>query len=470
MTLETWRTMDRSHMMRCVFPQGFVWGTATSAYQIEGATSEDGRGESIWDRFSRTPSATKDGMTGDVACDHYHRYREDVALMQSLGLGAYRFSAAWPRILPLGRGAVNARGLDFYSRLVDCLLEHGIEPFVTLYHWDLPQRLQDEGGWTNRTTVDAFAEYADLVSRHLGDRVKHWITHNEPWCASHLGHRTGIHAPGLRDWRAALEAAHHLLLSHGVAVPVIRANAPGAEVGITLNMSPVVPASRSAEDYDTYRHFDGCLNRWFLDPLYRGHYPADVLGDYIKNGYVAADDMGVVLPGDMQVIAAPIDFVGVNYYSRTIARSDRISEEQNQPPSVHAAPESQWTDMGWEVYPEGLFQVLMRLTFEYGVPKIYVTENGASFSQGPDASNRVADTRRVRYLRDHFLAAKRAIDGGVPLRGYFVWTFLDNFEWDRGYTQRFGITWTDYETQRRVPKDSALWYTKVIAENALPLD
>jgi beta-glucosidase len=458
-------------MIRRTFPDGFVWGAATSAYQIEGATREDGRGESIWDRFARSPSAILDGANGDVACDHYHRYRQDAAMMRSFGLHAYRFSVAWPRILPRGRGSANSRGLDFYSRLIDELLEYGITPFLTLYHWDLPQALQDAGGWASRETAHAFVEYAWIVSRHLGDRVKNWITHNEPECAAHLGYRRGIHAPGLRDWNAALRACHHLLLSHGWSVPVIRANASGGQVGITLNLSPGVPASSSPEDLDACRHFDGSLNRWFLDPLYRRQYPADVVADYLERGHLPPDGLlSIVRPDDMAAIAAPTDFLGVNYYSRTVVRSDRIAEAENRPRTAGTDPSAEWTDMGWEVYPDGLFELLVRLQVEYAVPTLYVTENGASYSQGPDSTLRVADAKRIRYLRQHFFAARRALDAGVPLRGYFVWSLLDNFEWDRGYSQRFGITWVDYETQLRIPKDSALWYARVIAENGIPSD
>jgi beta-glucosidase len=454
---------------RYAFPKGFVWGAATSAYQIEGATGEDGRGESIWDRFSKTPSKTEDGSNGDVACDHYHRWVDDIALMKSLGLAAYRFSIAWPRVLPVGRAAVNVRGLDFYSRLVDGLLECGIEPFVTLYHWDLPQRLEDEGGWATRSTAESFLEYTDAVSRRLGDRVRHWITHNEPWCSSLLGYQTGRHAPGLTDWDAALAASHHLLLSHGWAVPIIRANSPGAQVGITLNLCPAVPASPSEADQDATRHFDGYFNRWFLDPLIRGQYPDDMVADYIERGYLHADGLRFVQPGDRKVIATPTDFLGVNYYNRAVVRSDQIPEKANQPQTVDLAPKSEWTDMGWEVYPDGLLQILVRLRTEYNVPKMYVTENGASYSDSPDAGERVADARRIRFVQDHLLAAHRAIDLGVPLAGYFLWSLLDNFEWDRGYTQRFGITWVDYATQRRVLKDSAHWYRRVIEDNAVTL-
>lgn len=454
-------------MSKYVFPDNFLWGTATSSYQIEGAATEDGRGESIWDRFSKTPGKVNDGTNGDVACDHYHRYRDDIALMKDLGVRAYRFSVAWPRVLPKGRGEVNAAGLDFYDRIVDTLLAAGIEPFVTLYHWDLPQALQDEGGWTNRATAEAFVTYADVLSRRLGDRVKKWITHNEPWCASLLSHQIGLHAPGLRDYRAALSVSHHLLLSHGLAVPVLRKNSPGAEVGITLNLTPTVPASRSAADLDAARHHDGYFNRWFLDPLFGRHYPADMVADYIKAGHLPPEGFTDVRPGDLEIIATPCDFLGVNYYNRTVMRSDKVPEEQNLPRTEHLAPREEWTEMGWEVYPDGLRQILTRVHLEYGPPKLYVTENGASYSDGPDAEGRVRDARRTQFLRDHFIAARRAIDAGAPLAGYFVWSLLDNFEWERGYTQRFGIVWVDYETQRRIPKDSALWYRGVIAANTV---
>jgi beta-glucosidase len=463
-------TLSNEMITRASFPPSFVWGTATSAYQIEGAAREDGRGESIWDRFSRVAAAVEDGSNGDVACDHYHRWKTDITLMRSLNMNAYRFSIAWPRVLPYGRGATNARGLDFYDRLVDALLEQRIEPYATLYHWDLPQALQDEGGWANRATAEAFAVFADIVSRRLGDRVKRWITHNEPWCASLLSHQVGRHAPGVRDWRVALAASHHLLLSHGWALPIVRANSPGSEVGITLNLTPAAPASPSAEDYEAYRHFDGYFNRWFLDPLYRGHYPADMIADYIAAGHISPSGFDVVKSGDLQAIAARTDFLGVNYYNRAVLRSDRVAEEKNQPRTVFLAPLSEWTEMGWEVYPDGLFQILTRVAFEYGTPKLYITENGASYSQGPDTHGRVADEKRVRFVRDHLLAARRAIDIGVPLAGYFLWSLLDNFEWDRGYTQRFGITWVDFKTQRRIPKDCALWYSRVIADNAIVLD
>ena len=440
------------------FPSNFVWGAATASYQIEGAWDEDGKGESIWDRFTHTPGHVFEGHTGDVACDHYHRWPQDIELMKALGLRAYRFSIAWPRILPDGRGRVNQAGLEFYSRLVDGLLAAGITPFVTLYHWDLPQALQDAGGWPARATAEAFVEYAGVVSAALGDRVKNWITHNEPWCVSILSHQIGAHAPGLRDTEAALRAAHHVLLSHGWAVPVIRANSPGAEVGITLNMEWVEAASRSAADARVAGEAEGRFNRWFLDPLYGRHYPADVVA-----GYAAALPNGLdfVLPGDLDAIASPTDFLGLNYYSRRVARDEGAAD--NLPQEILA--DRPRTEMGWEEYPEGLYGLLNWLHFGYRPPKIYVTENGASFGNGPDAAGRVADTRRLNYLRDHFSAARQAMNNGVPLAGYFVWSLMDNFEWAEGYRQRFGIVWVDYETQQRIPKDSALWYRDVIAAN-----
>jgi beta-glucosidase len=454
---------------RATFPPSFVWGSATSAYQIEGGAHEDGRGESIWDRFSKAPSNIKDGSNGDVACDHYHRWRDDIALLKRLGHGAYRFSIAWPRVFPSGRGPLNQRGIDFYSRLIDGLLENKIEPYVTLFHWDLPQALQDRGGWPTRSTAEAFTEYADVVTRHLGDRVKHWITHNEPWCSGFVGHQKGAHAPGLRDWGAAVAASHHLLLSHGWAVPVVRQNSPGAQVGITLNLSPSVPASKSAADYDAARRYDGYMNRWFLDPLFRGAYPADIFADYEEHGHLPKS-RDWLRAGDLRHISAATDFLGINYYNRHVARSATLSEERNAPRTVFVSSPEEWTDIGWEVYAPGLFEVLLRVHLEYRAPKVYVTENGASYRDGPNAQKRVADVRRVTFLRDHLLAAWRALEAGVPLSGYFAWSLMDNYEWDHGYTQRFGLSWVDYQTQERIPKDSALWYRRVIDESAVTIE
>jgi beta-glucosidase len=444
------------------FPKGFLWGAATAAYQIEGAWNEDGKGESIWDRFAHTPGRIRDGSTGDVACDHYHRWRDDVALIKELGLRAYRFSISWPRILPQGHGQANQRGLDFYRRLVDELLASEIVPFVTLYHWDLPQALEDQGGWPARSTVEAFADFADVVSRALGDRVKHWITLNEPCCFCSHGYQLGIHAPGREDRRAALAATHHALLAHGLAVDLIRRNSPGAEVGITLDVNPAVPASPSAADADAARHHDGYFNRWFLDPLYGRGYPSDMVDDYAADGALPPSGLSFVWPGDMRAIAAPTDLLGINYYSRTITRSSRIPEEHNLPRVAAAGAR---TDRGWEIYPDGLYEMLARLHFTYHPDKLYVTENGASYIDRLDGDGEVHDMQRLSYLREHFLAAQRAIAAGVPLAGYFVWSLFDNFEWAEGLSDRFGIVYVDFATQRRIPKDSALWLKQVIATN-----
>jgi beta-glucosidase len=452
-------------MTKVSFPKDFLWGAATSSYQIEGAIHEGGRGESIWDRFAQTPGNVEDGSDGKIACDHYHRFREDVGIMQGLGLGAYRFSVAWPRIQPTGRGRPNPEGISFYSRLVDALLEAGITPFVTLYHWDLPQALQETGGWQARDTAEAFAEYASIVARALGDRVKDWITHNEPWCAAMLGHQRGLHAPGLRSFSAALTVAHHLLLSHGLATPVIRSECAGARVGIALNLVPAVPASPSAADHEAYRKFDGHFNRWFLDPIHGRRYPVDVVADYVAAGHLPPGGLACERPGDLETIAAPCDFLGVNYYMRAVVRSDAVPEEQNAARTV--VPSSEATEMGWEVWPEGLHDILARVHLAYGPRKIYVTENGASYSSAPEAGGRVRDQDRVRYLHRHLLETRRAIATGAPVAGYFVWSLLDNFEWDRGYGQRFGVVWVDYASQARVLKDSALWYRQVVASNAL---
>lgn len=438
------------------FPEDFAWGAATSAYQIEGAWDEDLKGESIWDRFSHTPGKIANGDTGDIAADHYHRWREDVGLMEELGLKAYRFSMSWPRVLPLGRGAANSKGLDFYSRLVNALLEAAIEPLATLYHWDLPQALQDQGGWPARPAAEAFVEYADLVTRTLGDRVKRWITLNEPFVSAFVGHLQGYHAPGHSDLGEALAAAHHLLLAHGRAVAVIRQNVPRAQVGIALNLSGQTPASPSAADRAAAWQADGIVNRWFLDPLSARGYPGDIVAHYRHPmDFVEADDLGA--------IAAPLDFLGVNYYTRTIVRSSHIAGVDNAPRTV--LPNRERTEMGWEVYAQGLYDILCRLHFDYRFPALYVTENGAAYVDevGPDGS--VHDPQRLAYLQEHLQAARRAIDAGVPLIGYFVWSLLDNFEWTHGYSKRFGLVYVDYPTQRRVLKSSAHWYRRVIAAN-----
>jgi beta-glucosidase len=422
-----------------------------------------GRSESIWDRFEASRGKIEDASDASVACDHYNRWKEDLALMKWLGVGAYRFSIAWPRVLPGGRGKVNGEGMAFYDALVDALLEAGIEPFVTLYHWDLPQALQDRGGWTQRETAEAFVEYTAAVANRLGDRVRHWATHNEPWCIATLGYEQGHHAPGHKSPEEGLKAAHHVLLSHGWAAEVLRGEAPGAQVGIVLNLCPSVPVSDSGGDSEAARWFDGFFNRWYLDPIFRGRYPADAIEDRLKRGDIASADLPFVCPGDLEKISAPLDFLGVNYYGRTVLRQG----EDGKPAAVKPVPEEELTDMGWEVYPQGLHDLLLRLKNEYGPPRIYITENGAAYSDGPDQSGNIEDPRRVEFLRGHLLAAHRAIADGVPLAGYFVWSLLDNFEWAHGYTKRFGLYWVDFSTQKRIPKKSAFWYKDVVARNAV---
>lgn len=451
-------------MSKRAFPDEFMWGVATSAQQIEGAAGEDGRGESIWDRFAVTPGNILDASDSTIACDHYHRWREDVALLQELGIGAYRFSIAWPRILPTGRRSINAAGIGFYDALVDALLEAEIRPFPTLYHWDLPQALQDMGGWGHRDTVDAFVEYAEVITSALGDRVQQWVTHNEPWCIACLGHEQGQHAPGARDPGLALRVAHHVLLSHGKALQSIRARLPKAEVGIVLIVTPGTPATASEADQEAVRQFDAYFNRWYLDPLYRGCYPEDGIAGRQRLGHLTTSEPSFVRPGDLETICAPMDFLGVNYYSRAVLKMSDFGTAER----VQVAPAHEQTDMGWEIYPEGLETVLCRLHQEYHVPRIYITENGAAYGDEPSSSNtRLADLRRIYYLDTHLRAAHRAIAAGVPLAGYFVWSLMDNFEWGHGYTKNFGLYSVDFATQERRARDSAHWYKKVVAANAV---
>lgn len=447
------------------FPPDFTWGVATSSYQIEGAATADGRGPSIWDTFCRTPGKVLRGDTGDVACDHYHRWPEDIALMRELGVSAYRLSVAWPRVLPQGTGAANPAGLDFYERLVDGLLEACITPWLTLYHWDLPQPLQDQGGWPSRQTVDAFVAYADVLTRRLGDRVKHWITINEPWVIAYLGHLTGEHAPGLTDGEAMLRAAHHVLLAHGRAVPVIGDNSPDARVGITLNLVPAEAASPSRADREATRHFDGMFNRWYLDPLHGRGYPRDIVRDWHMRGFLPTGRMPFVHRGDLEEIAVPTDFLGVNFYNRAIVRDESVPEADRAPATVHHSGHE--TDMGWEVHAPPLTGLLLRLHREYAAGPLYITENGCAYADGPGPDGVVRDTRRIDYYRQHLAACHAAIRQGAPLHGYFAWSLLDNFEWAFGYERRFGLVHVDFETQRRTPKQSARWYRDVIARGEL---
>jgi beta-glucosidase len=451
-----------------LFPEGFLWGVATASYQIEGAVEEDRRSASIWDTFSHTPGAVLNGDTGDVACDHYHRYREDTELIASLGMGAYRFSLAWPRLQPEARGALNPKGVDFYARLSEALLERGVQPWATLYHWDLPQVLEDAGGWPARDTALRFADYAARVHDALHERIGDWITLNEPFCSALLGYAAGVHAPGVRDDGAAVRAVHHLLLGHGMAVGAIREQGRDSRVGITLNLSPVDAAAAGEGDVDAARRIDGLANRVFLDPVLEGRYPRDVLADL-----ETISDFAHVRDGDLRTIAAPLDFLGVNYYTRHVVRAGdgRGSERTPWPGSRDVEFTGRGlpvTEMGWEIDPDGLYDILTRLRRDYAaLPPIYITENGAAFADEPKPDAGVPDPERVAFLDAHFRAARRAIADGVDLRGYFVWSLMDNFEWAYGYSKRFGIVFVDYDTQRRTPKDSARWYADVARRNAV---
>ncbi len=422
-----------------------------SAYQVEGAVDTDGRGESIWDRFSAAPGKVVNGDSGAVACDSYHRYREDVKLVKELGLNAFRFSIAWPRIFAEGRGRPNGAGLDFYDRLVDELLASGVEPFVTLYHWDLPQALEERGGWPLRETAELFAEYVEVVSDRLGDRVRHWITQCEPWVVSWLGYGLGVHAPGRKSEADALAAAHHVLLGHGLAAEVIRRRSAEARVGVTIDLVAFHPLTDSAADLAAVTRSDGFRNRWILDPVLRGTYPQDMLEEY-------APILPDIREGDLQTIAAPLDFLGINYYTRTVVRADPAGG----PPVTVDADDVERTEMGWEVYPDGLYELLVRLRDDYELPPLYVTENGAAYADQRQ-NGTVDDPRRISYVDRHLAAIRRALDDGVPVRGYFLWSLLDNFEWAFGYSRRFGIVYVDYETLERVPKASYHWYKDVIA-------
>ncbi|MCX7608140.1 MAG: GH1 family beta-glucosidase [Anaerolineales bacterium] len=451
-------------MAKLVFPKEFIWGVATSAYQIEGAWNEDGKGVSIWDTFVHTPDKIRNHETGDVAVDHYHRYKEDIVLMADLGFRHYRFSTAWTRLLPEGTRRVNPKGIAFYDRLIDTLLKHKIEPYLCLYHWDLPQALQDKGGWTNRETVFAFVEYARLVTKHFGDRLKVIFTHNEPWVAAFVGHFLGEHAPGMKDMGAALKAIHHILLSHGMAAQAIRAEAKHPiRIGVTLNLNPVYPASDSKKDQEAAVRVDAIMNRIQLDPLLKGTTPIQefkILKPLIGN---------LIQPGDLETIRT-LDILGVNYYSRTVIKHSSkiplVNVEQVYPEG------NEYSGM-WEIFPEGLYTLLRRIQQEYLAPlgnlapTLMITENGVPVPDGLDFDGRVRDERRIRYLKNHLVQLHRAIQDGVPVKGYFHWSLMDNFEWAWGYSQRFGLVYVDFSTQKRTVKDSGRWFARVMEENGL---
>jgi beta-glucosidase len=460
------------------FPPGFLWGAATAAYQIEGAAAEDGRTPSIWDTFARTPGKVFEGHTGDVATDHYHRFRDDVRLMAELGLNAYRFSVSWSRVQPTGRGPAVQKGLDFYRRLVDELLAHGISPTLTLYHWDLPQDLEDAGGWPHRATAERFGEYAALVADALGDRVGRWTTLNEPWCSAFLGYGSGVHAPGRTDPVAALRAAHHLNLGHGRAVQALRAALPaGAEVSVSLNVHELRPLTSAPEDIEAVRRIDAVGNRVWLGPMLDGAYPQDLLADTAH-----LTDWSFVRPGDLAVANQPLDVLGVNYYTPTVVAKVRDGDAAPRDDGHGASAYSPWpgaddvafhqapgerTAMGWAVDPTGLYDLLMRLAGEHPGLPLLITENGAAYEDEPAPDGSVADPERIAYVHGHLEAVHRALTDGADVRGYFLWSLLDNFEWAYGYAKRFGAVRVDYATQTRTPKASAHWYAKVARSGAL---
>jgi beta-glucosidase len=462
------------------FPKGFLWGTATAAYQVEGATAEDGRTASIWDTFSRTPGKVAAGDTGDKAADHYHRWREDVALMASLGMTAYRFSVSWPRVQPTGRGPVAGRGLDFYRALVDELLAHGIQPCVTLYHWDMPQELEDCGGWPQRDTAYRFADYTAGVGAALGDRVPLWTTLNEPWCSAFLGYGSGVHAPGRTDPVAALRAAHHLNLAHGLASDALRTVLPShAQISVTLNPAQVRPASDSAADLDAVRRIDALATRIFTEPMLGGAYPPDLLADT-----TAITDWSFVRDGDTVLCRHPIDVLGLNYYTPTVVSGATDSDRPRRDPNGHGGfahsawpaaehvdfhqPPGRRTAMSWSVDPSGLYDLLMRFTRDHRGLPLLITENGAAYDDEPASDGTVHDPDRIAYLHGHLAAVQGALAEGADVRGYFLWSLLDNFEWAYGYGKRFGAVHVDYRTMRRTPKSSALWYSKVARTSRLP--
>ncbi len=445
------------------FPKGFFWGTATAAYQIEGAWNEDGKGESIWDRFTHTPGKIKNGDTGDVACNSYHRWRDDLALMRAMSLNSYRFSLSWPRLQPSGAGAANSKGLDYYSRLVDALLEVHIRPLVTIYHWDLPQALDNSGGWTNRDTVGRFADYVQLVARGLGDRVTDWILFNEPAAFVDLGYLEGTHAPGHKSLLDFLRATHVVNLAQGEGFRALKSLRPGARVGTAFSMSPCEPASDSDDDKLAAERAHAVTNTWFLEPALRGRYPEALT-------FLPETAMGVK-SGDMEKTRAPLDFIGINLYYRTIASSpsamERAAHAQDWlfPVKMEGGHDGPKTDLGWEVWPKALYDMVMRVTRDFNRPVIEVTESGCAYNDGPDAKGVIRDSRRVSYHREYLLALARSIADGADVRGYHAWTLMDNFEWAEGFSQRFGLAYTDFKTQQRTIKDSGRWYARVAGEN-----
>ncbi|MCI0511689.1 GH1 family beta-glucosidase [candidate division KSB1 bacterium] len=444
-----------------IFPNHFLWGAATAAYQIEGAYAEAGKGASIWDHFTSLPGKIKQGHTGQIACDHYHRTESDVQLMANLGLPAYRFSISWPRLFPTGKAPLNTPGLAFYDRLVDTLLAHHMTPMITLYHWDLPQALQEKGGWVNRDTIYYFRDYAATVAQKLGDRVYLWITHNEPAVTAFQGHYQGILAPGMRDLKIALQVVHHLLVSHGLAVAALRENIGAkGKIGIALNLTPVYPLTESKSDREAAENCFLSYSGWFLDALFHARYPEKIVACYQPQNL-----MPQIQPGDWDLIAGPLDFLGLNYYTREVVRQAigaNVWGFQHVKP-----PAAEFTAMGWEIFPRGLFDILKTVHETYYPGKIFITENGAAFDDQVTPTGQIHDSNRIQYLHQHFNEAWRAIQAGIPLAGYFLWSLMDNFEWAEGFTKRFGMVYVDYPTQARIPKDSAHWYSEVMRQNGV---
>ncbi|WP_096187134.1 GH1 family beta-glucosidase [Evansella halocellulosilytica] len=442
------------------FPENIKWGAATASYQIEGAANKDGRGLSIWDTFAKTPGKVLNGDHGDVACDSYHRYEEDIALMKELGIDMYRLSIAWPRIFPKGKGSVNQLGLDYYHRVIDCLIANGIEPMVTLYHWDLPQALQDEGGWDNRETIDAFVHYAETVFQAFNGKVKHWITLNEPWCSSFLSNFIGAHAPGNQDLQLAVNVAHHLMIAHGKTVKKFRELDIDGEIGYAPNVEWNEAYSNKEEDIKACKRASAWFIEWFFDPVFKGEYPS-ILVDWFKKKGVQVN----IEDGDMEAIHSPIDFLGINYYTGSVSRykegeglfdHERVDKGYDQ------------TDIGWNIYPEGFYHVLVYIKEKYGDIPIYITENGSCYNDEP-VDGKVNDTGRIDYLKQHLISLHRSIESGVNIKGYLTWSLLDNFEWAEGYSKRFGIVHVNYRTLERTKKESFYWYQKFLETNWIKL-
>lgn len=436
------------------FPENFLWGAATSAYQIEGAVTEDGRGLSIWDTFSHIPGQIINNDHGDIACDSYHRLGEDIELMKQLGITTYRFSVAWPRIFPEGTGQVNPKGIEYYQRLVTLLIDNGIQPLCTLYHWDLPQALQDQGGWANRSTIDAFVAYAEMMFTEFAGMIEHWVTLNEPWCVSYLSNYLGVHAPGHRDLQLATTIAHHLLVAHGRAVQAFRRLQIPGQIGIAPNVTWIEPYTQNANDVEACRRETGWWVEWFMDPLFKGKYP-----DFLQQWFQARSVHVPVQSGDMEIIASPIDFIGINYYTGNIGRHQSNSG-LFECEAVDKGDEQ--TDIGWFIYPEGLHSVLHYIHKRYGDISIYITENGACYNDSP-VNGEVKDEERIQYMKKHLLQLNRCLASGLPIRGYYAWSLLDNFEWAEGYSKRFGLVHVDFDTLQRTPKNSYAWYKRLIA-------